>query len=300
LGAAAWLCVAQAPIRVDVSLVNVPFTVRDERGALVTNLTKDDFEVFEDSEQQSVSFFARSVDLPLKLGLVVDFSGSQEKFIRQHHRDLETFLKTVLAPRDQAFLVGFGNRLRLVSELTPSVQRLTEALREFEHGERGFRELGPREDRVLGTAFYDAIYYSVTELLEVVEGGRRVLLLFSDGEDNSSAHHMMDAVEAAQGSGVVLFAIRYTERQRGRLNARNKYGIRVMDRLAAETGGAHFDAEQTDLRIHFKQIGEELRSSYELGYHSKNAVRDGSFRKIQVRPRQAGLKVRAKTGYFAR
>src|SRR5215472_15339105 len=90
------LCTAQEPIRVDVKLVNVAFSARDGRGALVDNLTRDDFEVFEDAVPQKISFFARSADVPLTLGLIVDTSGSQNRFSRQHQHDLEVFLKEVL------------------------------------------------------------------------------------------------------------------------------------------------------------------------------------------------------------
>jgi len=99
---------------------------------------------------------------------------------------------------------------------------------------------------------------------------------------------------------VRIFAMRYTERKHGHLTARNKYGIRVMERIARETGGAAFDAQQGDVREIFRQIGEELRSSYELAYISTNPVRDGSFRKVAIRPRQARFSVRAKIGYFAK
>src|ERR1700757_4646449 len=86
---------AQAPIRVDVSLVNLGFSVRDNGGKLVTTLTQDDIEVTEDGVPQKISFFARSTDVPLNLGLVMDVSGSQQSFIKPHHKDLQTFLKTV-------------------------------------------------------------------------------------------------------------------------------------------------------------------------------------------------------------
>src|SRR5213078_2135365 len=124
-----------------------------------------------------------------------------------------------------------------------------------------FPELGPKESRDLGTAFYDAIFYSVTEKL-AYESGRRALLVFSDGEGNSSSHDMMTAIEAAQSTNVLIFTIRYTEKKHDKLTARNKYGIRVMDRVAKETGGQHIDAETTDSQTYFRQIAEELRSSY--------------------------------------
>ena len=132
------------------------------------------------------------------------------------------------------------------------------------------------------------------------ESGRKALIVFSDGEDNSSAHHMLDAIESAQRENVVIFPIRYTDiRKDGRLTGRNKYGIRVMARLAKETGGADFDAEKADLKQAFGEIGEELRSSYELAYHSTHVADDGTFHKLVIRPKRPGLTVRAKTGYFA-
>jgi Ca-activated chloride channel family protein len=168
--------------------------------------------VLEDATPQTISFFARGVELPLALGLVVDFSGSQEHFLKQHHRDLRTFLR----------------------------------------------------------------------------------------EDNSSAHNLLDAIEAAQAAAVLFYGLRYTDAKRDRFNARNKYGVGVFDRVAFATGGAHSDARHEQLRRHFQHIGEEMRSSYELAYHSTNPARDGTFRKILIRPKRGGLIVRAQTGYYVR
>jgi Ca-activated chloride channel family protein len=162
-----------------------------------------------------------------------------------------------------------------------------------------FPELGPPEGRDLGTAFYDSIYYSVTEKL-ARENGRRALLVFSDGEDNSSSHDMMTTIEKAQAENVLVYAIRYTEKEHGKLTARNKYGTSVMDRIAKETGGARVDAATTDPRTYFQQIAQELRTSYELAYYPTNSGTDETFRKIVIRPKQAGLKVRTKTGYFSK
>jgi Ca-activated chloride channel family protein len=287
-------------LHVEVNLVNVSFTVHDTRGSTVPNLTADDFEVFEDGEQQKIQFFARSANLPLQVGLVVDFSGSQEHSVKPHHHDLQEFLDEVLGPGDQAFLLCFGDHLRLVRDFTSSSKDLMEGLKDFEHDKRHYPELGPPdEEREEGTAFYDAIYYPITEKMASVVSSQKALLVFSDGEDNSSAHHMMDAIEAAQNENVRVYGLRYTESKHGRLTARNKYGMRVMGRIARETGAADFDARQGDLATFLRQIGEELRSSYDLAYPSTHAVRDGSFRKITIRAKQAGLAVRAKPGYFA-
>ena len=289
----------QESIRVDVNLVNVAFSVRDANGAPIDNLTKDDFEVVEDTVPQKIAYFARSVDVPLTLGLIVDASGSQEHYTKKHQHDLEVFLKDVLGPKDRVFLVGFGNHIRLVSDFSQSSYDLMEAWKRYDKDTKHFLELGPPEERDLGTAFYDSIYYPVTEKL-ARENGRRALLVFSDGEDNSSSHDMMTAIEAAQSANVLVFTIRYTEKEHGKLTARNQYGIRVMDRIAKETGGTHIDAETTDPHTYFRQIAEELRTSYELAYYPTSASKDDTFRKVVIRPKQAGLKVRSKTGYFSR
>jgi len=290
---------AQKPIHVDVNLVNVAFTARDAKGVLIENLTKDDVELLEDVVPQKIEFFAKSTDLPLTLGLIMDVSGSQEHFGKKHEKDLEVFLKEVLGSKDRAFMLCFGNHLRLVSDYTNSSEEILSGFRDFDKGKKYFPELGPKEVRDLGTAFYDAIYYSVTEKL-VQAGGRQAILMFSDGEDNSSSHNMMAAIEAAQAANVIVYAIRYTEKDRhGVLNARNKYGISVMDRIAKETGGAHIDAEHTDPHTYFRQIAEELRTSYELAYYPTNKSHDGTFRKIGIKPKDEAVKIRTKTGYFA-
>ena len=298
---------SQEPIHVAVNLANVAFSVRDGRGALVDGLSKEDVEVYEDAVPQKISFFARSTDVPLTLGLIVDVSGSQDHFSKQHEYDLGVFLKEVLGPKDRAFLVIFANHIRLISDFSASGPEIIERMNGYKGRGKGkdkkkrpeFPELGPPEGRDLGTAFYDSIYYSVTEKL-ARENGRRALLVFSDGEDNSSSHDMMTTVEKAQAENVLVFAIRYTEKEHGKLTARNKYGTSVMDRIAKETGGAHIDAATTDPHSYFQEIAEELRTSYELAYYPTNSGTDETFRKIVIRPKQAGLRVRTKTGYFSK
>jgi Ca-activated chloride channel family protein len=149
---------AQEAIRVDVNLATVAFTVRDANGALVDNLTQDDFEIVEDTVPQKIAYFARSADVPLTLGLIVDASGSQEHFAKKHQGDLEVFLREVLAAKDRVFLVGFGNHIRLVNDFSHSSSELTESWKRYEKETQKFPEIGPVESRDLGTAFYDSIY----------------------------------------------------------------------------------------------------------------------------------------------
>jgi Ca-activated chloride channel family protein len=298
----ATLCPAQTQIRVDVRLVNMGFSVRDAQGKLVSGLNRDDFEVTEDGVPQRIFFFARSEDIPLNLGLVVDISGSQHTFIKQHHKDVRAFLHAVLRPEDRAFVLCFANHPRLITEFKSSARFLADALEGYEDaGNKSvYPMLGPVEIRTAGTAFYDALYYSSLQMMSQVEKGRRALIVFSDGEDNASSHHMMDAIEAAQSNDVLLYCVRYTDVRNGRLTGRNKYGMRVMERIARETGGADFDAGEKSLSEQFREIGDELRSAYSLAYHSTNPDRDGAFRKIRIQVKRPDLAVRAKTGYYAR
>lgn len=290
-------------IRVEVNLVNVPFTARDARGRLVETLTRDDIEVLEDGVPQRISHFSPGGGSPLALGLVADASGSQKDFLKDHRRDLRDFLKSAMRGPDQAFLVCFGNNLRLVSGLTGDVNQILERLQQFEKRDKNvdFPPIGAREIRMGGSAFYDALYHAAEDVLRRVEGGRRALIVFSDGEDNASAHHMIDTIEAAQRAGAVIFCVRYTEVRNGRWTARNKQGRAVMERIAKETGGIDLDAtDARDLKTQFREIADILRASYDLAYSTSNGVREGEFRKIQIRAKQPGLVFRHKTGYFAR
>ena len=291
----------EAPaIHAKVNLVNVAFTARDSAGGLLSSLTAEDIRLFEDGKEQKIAHFAKSTDVPLTLGLIVDASGSQEHFYKKHEKDIQVFLRDVLGPKDRAFLLCFGNHLRLVSDFTQSGLEMLGHLREYDKKSDRFPEVGPREMRELGTAFYDSIFYSIDEKLASADG-RRAILIFSDGEDNSSSHDMMTTIEAAQAANVLVYTIRYTEPMKhGELSARNRYGIRVMDRMALETGAWHVDAKQTDPADYFRKIAEELRTMYEAGYYPLNPMKDQGFRKIAIRPKTDQVTIRAKSGYFSR
>ncbi len=287
-------------IQVETHLVDTTLSVHDTVGRIVPALSADDFTISEDGVPQRIRFFAHDTELPLSIGLVIDVSGSQEKFVKQHEKDIEAFLRQVLAPADQAFAVCFGNHLRLVSDFSSSASKIADGLRGFDKGNRDFAELGPREERDLGTALHDAVFYSITEKLAQVHRRRKAILLFSDGEENSSEHDLLDAIKAAQDADVLVYAIRYTETHHGEMNARDRYGMRVLDHLTSQTGGASFDAHTTDLNQAFAEISNELRSLYDIAYQSTNPTRDGAYRKVVIRTTVPGASVRARTGYYAR
>jgi len=117
-----------------------------------------------------------------------------------------------------------------------------DGLRSFVKGDRNYPEIGPKEERDLGTALYDALYFTMQEKLKQTEERRKAIILFSDGEEHSSEHDLLDAIRAAQDEDTIVYCIRYTNAGRGKLNARNRYGIRVMKDLAEPSGGREFDA----------------------------------------------------------
>jgi Ca-activated chloride channel family protein len=287
-------------IQVETHLIDTTLSVRDADGRVVTGLTQDDFTVIEDGVQQKIRFFAHDNQLPLSIGLVIDASGSQEKFVKEHEKDIEAFLRQVLEPSDQAFAVCFGNHLRLVSGSTSSAPAIMDGIRSFDNGNTDFPEIGPKEKRELGTALYDAVFFSVTEKLAGIHQRRKVLLVFSDGEENSSEHDLLDAIEAAQNADVLIYAIRYTELKHGKMDARDRYGVRALDHLTTQTGGRTFDFHATNLKQDFTEITGDLRSLYELAYQSTNPIRDGTYRKVLIKTTRPGLSVRARTGYYAR
>jgi Ca-activated chloride channel family protein len=287
-------------IHVETHLIDTTLSVRDAEGRIVSGLTQDDFTVVEDSVPQKIRFFAHDTQLPLSIGLIIDESGSQEKFVKEHEKDIETFLKQVLEPSDQAFALCFGNHLRLVSDFTDSAPAIMDGVRSFDKGNMDFPELGPKEERELGTALYDAVYFSITEKLAAIHQRRKVLLVFSDGEENSSEHDLIDAITAAQNADVLVYAIRYTELKHGKMDARDRYGMRALDHLTSQTGGKTFDFHETNLKQAFNEIAGDLRSLYDVAYQSTNPTRDGTYRKVVIQATRPGLTVRARAGYYAK
>ena len=287
-------------IKVETHLIDTTLSVHDANGRIVTSLTQEDFTVVEDGIPQKIRFFAHDNQLPLSVGLIIDESGSQDKFVKEHEKDIEAFLKQVLEPNDQAFALCFGNHLRLVSDPSSSPSAIMDGIRSFDKGNTDFPEIGPKERRELGTALYDAVYFSVTEKLATIHQRRKVLVVFSDGEENSSEHDLLDAIEAAQNADVLIYAIRYTELRHGKMDARDRYGMRALDHLTTQTGGKTFDFHATNLKQDFAEIAGDLRSLYDLAYQSTNPTRDGTYRKVVIQATRPGLSVRARTGYYAR
>lgn len=286
---------AEEVIRVDVQLVQVGFSVRDAEGALRSDLTADDFRVFEDGVEQEIRRFAPAERLPLRLGVLKDHSGSQDDFHKRHDEDLRLFLETMLQTEDRAFLLAFGDRLRLLAPFHNDLDYLGDVIR-LSRKNVYFPKVGPDVRRRGGTALFDAVYHTVRAQYAEPEPARRAIVVLSDGSDNSSGYTLLDAIEAAQEHDVRIFGIWYGS---DRPSVRDRYGQRVLLRLAEGTGGERFFAEGESLQEQFRMIGDYLRASYELGYYSSNDSEDDGFRRVEIRARKPGLEVRAKPGYFA-
>ena len=286
-------------LQVNSRLISTTLTVRDAKGRLVTNLPQTAFHIKEDGIDQTVRYYASQRELPLSIALIVDASGSQDKFVKEHEHEIEDFLKEVMEPRDRAFAICFGNHLRLVSDWTSTPGEIIESVHRFNKGERNFPELGPKEERELGTAVYDAVYFSITEKMEAEREHRRVLILFSDGEENSSEHDLIDAITAAQGADTLVYALRTTENKEKKMNARDRYGMRVLDHLTEATGGQSFDIRKESSKEIFASIAADLKSLYEIGYYSNNPAQDRRFRKVTITAGE-GMVVKAREGYAPR
>jgi VWFA-related protein len=302
-------------IRVDVDLVNVLFTVRKKKGgALVSNLTKDDFTIFEEGKQQTIKSFARESDLPLTLGLLVDVSASQVNLIETERDAATAFFSSVLRPKDEAFLIAFGKDTELLQDVTGSVRALRAGLRDLKGDDAGgmmtrnpvpIPNSGPLPQlgRPRGTLLFDAVYLAANEKLKH-EVGRKAIVMITDGEDQGSYYKRDQAIEAAQRADCILYSIYYVDpgfyARYGAMGMGGGGGESDLKRMSEQTGGRVFvvDRKHT-LQDVFKELQDEMRNQYSIGYTPTNAVRDGSFRKIEIKVRDKESPVQARRGYYA-
>ncbi|MCU1325380.1 MAG: von Willebrand factor, type [Bryobacterales bacterium] len=291
-----------APIKVDVDVVNVYCAVRNKQNAIITNLTKDDFDLLEDGAKQTVKYFTRETDMPLTLGLLVDVSGSQINLIEQERRAGGQFFASVLKNKDMAFLISFGAESELLQDLTGTPRLLQDGLRRLRPntGVTGIHPGPvPTMSKQRGTVLYDAVYVAAKDMLSK-EVGRKALIIISDGEDFGSTESERSAIEAAQKSDAIIYGILYADRQMYGSIGMGFSGAGVLKHMAEETGGHMFEvSRKTTLESVFDQIQQEMRSQYLIGYTPTNGKRDGGYRKIELRPRDKDLKVQVRKGYYA-
>jgi VWFA-related protein len=272
-------------ITVDVTRVDMLFTVTDKKGRFVTNLTKDDFEVIEAKKPQVIQEFAAESDLPLRLGILIDTSNSiRGRFKFEQEAAVEFINNVVRTTQDKAMVVRFDNTPELVADLITDTEKLSTAI-------RGLRPGG-------GTAFYDAIFFACRDKLSQDQPRhkfRRAIIMVTDGDDNQSTYTRDQALEMAQKADVVLYTISTND------SKIESDGDKVLKYFASETGGrAFFPFRVEDLEQSFENIANELRHQYDLSYKPEPLKTDGLFHNVEVRVKgRKDLVVHVRKGYYA-
>jgi len=271
--------------RVNVDLINVFCSVWDkDTGAFVTNLTRDDFAVYEDEKKQEIKNFARETNLPLTIAFLIDTSQSVAPKLKFEQEAAISFFHSVMREKDRAALVEFDSGVTLVQDFTSDPNKMAKQIKTL-------RAAG-------GTSLYDAIYLSCDEKL-IREMGRKAIVILSDGEDQSSSRTFDQALEMALKAEAIIYSI--SVNRGGFFGVGDtKNGDRIMKDFSEQTGGrAFFPFKVEDLDDAFRRINQELRSQYNIGYVSSNAARDGGYRKIDLRIAEKGLKISFRKGYYA-
>jgi VWFA-related protein len=283
-------------LTVDVNVVSLYFTVKERRGALVPDLTKDDFEIFEDGQKQEIRYFSAHSDQPLTMGILIDTSGSMQRILPVAQDVGAAFLQSIMRPKDLGFVISFDVNVDLLQDFTPAPGELRAALRRATINSGiggGMPGLGGGPvpiSRPRGTLLYDAVYLASQEKL-ASEVGRKTLILLTDGDDVGSRMNLRQAIEAAQKADAMCYVLLVTDGYSGESEMR---------RLTAETGGRVIKVGNRPERLReaFEQIAAELRSQYNIGYTPTNRARDGSFRRIEIKTRR-GHRVQGRNGYYA-
>jgi VWFA-related protein len=262
---------------VRVEAVELPVTVLDRAGKPIDDLKAEEFEVLEEGVAQRVSHFARQQDLPIRVGLVIDTSGSMANTLGEVQRVVMGFLRDMLRPADRAFVVAFSERPALIEGFTANFSALERAL------------ISLKADRE--TALYDAVVYGLFQYSGV--RGRRAMIVLTDGEDNASRMDFERTVEYARRSGVTIYTIG-VDLPITKVEPRSQ-----MRRLARMTGGeVFFLARDAGLKKVYDQIDRELRTQYVLAYTSNAETVSDAFRKVTVNVKRPGVEVRTIAGYY--
>jgi len=272
-------------ITLDVTRVNMLFTVSDKKGRFVTNLDKDNFEIVESKKTQNILEFTAETNLPLRIGILVDTSNSIRDRFRFQQAAATDFINTVMRPgQDKGMVVSFDSSAELVADLTDSTEALGTAIRNLRPGG--------------GTALYDAIFFACRDKLMMDQPRdkfRRAIVMLSDGEDNESRWSREQALEMAHKADVVIYTISTN------ISRISTEGDKVLKYFAEETGGlAFFPFKSQDLAQSFENIANELRHQYNLFYRPDPLKTDGLYHAVDIRVKgRKDLLVRARHGYYA-
>jgi VWFA-related protein len=370
---------ATQTLNVNASLVVVPVTVRDGKDRLVRNLKKEDFVLTADGKPQTIRYFDPEDDLPLTVGLLVDVSGSLRSELDDERAASAAFLDGMLQPdRDRAFIVQFGRSADLLADVTPSLPKLEAALKKIDaqedrpafsdgnadaggtgdtrgddtgsnggygRGGRGRGRSGGGGGHGGGTVLYDAVFLSADEVLAKAPAAkngpaRKAMILLTDGQDNGSKESIASAIEAAQRTDAILYAIYFKGEEfrgggspgggrggfpgmggrfpgggggypgggggypgggggRGGGQAQHTDGRKILERITGETGGRMYEvSKKMPLNEIYRQIAEELRSQYRLGFSPSDM--GGGYHRVTVDlPKDKKAILQFRDGYYS-
>lgn len=301
-------------IKIDTEVVNVLFTAQDKSRRLLTDLKQTDVKLLEDGQPQEIVSFARQVDLPLSLAILIDTSASQERTLPEEKRAAKSFIDSVIRPsKDEVSIVSFTGETTLEQGMTNNLTRLGRAIDRVEFvppsGYIGGGVIagtpsisGGNQAAAGSTAIWDAIWVTSEDVLKPSpEKTRRAIILLTDGMNTYGQKRLDDAVQAALRNEAVIYSI-------GIGDDFQFQGVDegTLKKISERTGGrAFFPRDEAELRKAFAQIQIEMRSQYLIAYEPSNQKRDGSFRKIEIRianPELAKQKVKLtnRQGYFAK
>lgn len=279
----------QPAFKAGVDLVSLNVTVT-EGTKYVTDLTQNDFSVFEDGVKQDVTFFNKS-NLPIALALLLDTSASMETKLQTAQEAAIGFAKK-LRPQDLAEVIDFDSRVVVLQNFTSSAPELEAAIRKTSAGG--------------STSLFNAIYIALKDLKKVIakspdEIRRQAIIVLSDGEDTSSLLPFEEVLDLAKRSETAIYAIGLRAGEGPATSTRGfKEAEFVLRQFSQETGGRPFFPNQlSDLNNVYGQIADELSSQYTVGYTSRNPKRDGAWRRVIVRVNRPNTVARTKLGYFA-
>ena len=270
----------------DLVLLNV--TVTDSAGHLVTGLTQENFQVYEDGVLQTVTNFSKD-PLPIALSILLDSSTSMDRKLPVAQEAATGFARR-LTPKDVAQIIDFDSQAQILQAFTNDKVALEQAIRRTQAGG--------------STSLFNALYTALSELKSVRaqatgEVRRQAIVALSDGEDTTSLVTFEDVLDLAKRSETAVYAIGLREKGDPAMSGKWNEADYVLKTLAHETGGRPFFVDDvSQLQAIYSQIAEELSNQYSVGYVSKNPKRDGAWRRIIVRITKPNVTARAKAGYF--
>jgi VWFA-related protein len=302
-----------ATFKQTVNLVDLFFTVKDNKGNLVPHLNQQSCSVLEEKAPQTFKSFVAETNQPLTLGILLDTSGSQQRVLPLEQQAGSQFLEQVLRSKDEAFLISFDVNVDLLQDFTNSSRLLAHAMDKAEintaggNGAGGIPGLGggpvPIHGDPKGTLLYDAIDLASTEKLNQ-ETGRKAMIILTDGEDEGSRTKIGDAIAAAERNNIMVYVILIADRAFYGGFGLGYSGYSAAKKISDETGGRTIDVGNNGpkLQAAFQQIQDELRTQYVASYTPSNTKQDGTFRHITVNCKSdtgENLKVQVRKGYYA-